>query len=69
MITIRVNGETKAFPAEMAVARLVRELVGAEPGPGIAVALNGEVVRRLDWANATIHDNDTIEIVRATQGG
>jgi len=69
VIKLRVNGETKEFPAVTDIAGLIREIAGPDPGPGIAVALNGEVVRRLDWANATLHNNDIIEIVRATQGG
>ncbi len=69
MITIRVNGETREFPAVANVAGLVREIAGADPEQGIAIALNGEVVRRLDWASATLRNNDIIEIVRATQGG
>lgn len=69
MITVQVNGETRAFPAGTDIPGLIREIAGQDPGQGIAVALNGEVVRRLDWATATLHNNDIIEIVKATQGG
>ncbi|MGH6768342.1 MAG: sulfur carrier protein ThiS [Xanthobacteraceae bacterium] len=36
---------------------------------GIAVALNGAVVARTDWPTTTLRDGDSVEIVRARQGG
>jgi sulfur carrier protein len=36
---------------------------------GIAVARNGEVIRRTDWAATTLEDGDRVEIVTARQGG
>ncbi|GLS42099.1 hypothetical protein GCM10007884_00840 [Methylobacterium brachythecii] len=39
------------------------------PSEGIAIALNGRVVRRKDWAETALSEGDRIEIVRAMQGG
>lgn len=40
------------------------------PGPqGIAIALNGQVVRKTAWAQTPLAEGDRIEIVRAMQGG
>jgi thiamine biosynthesis protein ThiS len=36
---------------------------------GIAIALNGKVVRSIAWDETTIHDGDAIEIVTAAAGG
>jgi sulfur carrier protein len=36
---------------------------------GIAVALNGAVVPRTAWKETPLRAGDTIEIVRARQGG
>jgi sulfur carrier protein len=36
---------------------------------GVAVALNGEIVRRGDWATTALHDGDIVEIVSAAAGG
>jgi sulfur carrier protein len=36
---------------------------------GIAVALNGAVVPRAAWKETALRAGDTIEIVRARQGG
>lgn len=40
------------------------------PGPqGFAIALNGRVVRQIEWATTSLSDSDRIEIIRAMQGG
>lgn len=69
MITVRVNGESRTVPDGTGIRGLVRQVAGTDLEQGIAVALNGEVVRRLDWGTATLRNNDIVEIVRATQGG
>jgi sulfur carrier protein len=35
----------------------------------VAVALNGEVVRRGQWPETTVREGDAVEIVRAVGGG
>ena len=35
----------------------------------IAIAYNGEVLRRDEWADVTLSDGDTVEVVRAVGGG
>ena len=67
METIRINGV-----AEPLVARNVAELIAAQSeteGRGIAVALNGAVVRRAEWGTTPLKCGDVVEIVRAMQGG
>lgn len=49
------------------VTALLREL-GIEPR-GIAVAINGEIVRRSMWSSTVIEDSDHVEIVTAAAGG
>jgi sulfur carrier protein len=63
---IRVNGQSEAFTGE-SVAQLLHRL--HVDGRGIAVAMNGEVVPRSQWAHARIDDGATIEIVTAAAGG
>ena len=36
---------------------------------GVAVALNGEVVPRADWAQTSLKANDKVEIVQIVRGG
>ena len=68
-MNISVNGCLRPFEAPIALLDLLAELVGPEPPPGIAVAINGEVVRRMNWKNIRLAAGDTIEIVKAAQGG
>jgi sulfur carrier protein len=66
-----VNGEPREREAAD-IERLFRieaEEAGIETPQGIAIALNGRVVRRRDWAATPLADGDRVEIVRAMQGG
>jgi sulfur carrier protein len=36
---------------------------------GIAIAINGEIVPKSEWNSYNIRENDTIELISATQGG
>jgi sulfur carrier protein len=68
MTTIRINGEPEPL-----IARTVAELIAGKydipAGRGLAVALNGRLVRRADWAATPLEPDDAVEIVRAMQGG
>lgn len=69
MVTLTVNGEPRSFPESTTVETLLRTL-GLDPTqPGIAVAVNLNVVRRAEWAQAVLADGDAVELVTATQGG
>ena len=66
-----VNGEPREREADTveALFRIEAEETGI-PGPqGVAIALNGRVLRRRDWAQSSINEGDRVEIVRAMQGG
>jgi len=65
--TIRINGAPEPLAART-VAELVAERSETN-GRGVAVALNGSVVRRADWATTPLKSGDAVEIVRAMQGG
>jgi sulfur carrier protein len=63
---VRVNGtEENLAVATIAELLSLRELNVR----GIAVALNGRVVPRAAWPATALHDGDTVELVRAMQGG
>jgi sulfur carrier protein len=36
---------------------------------GFAIALNGRMVRKTEWTQTKLAQDDRVEIVRATQGG
>ncbi len=61
-----VNGVEHDFDA-LAIDELITRL-GIEPR-GIAVARNGEIVRRSEWSTTLLLQSDRIEIVTAAAGG
>ncbi|HEX8856392.1 MAG TPA: sulfur carrier protein ThiS [Thermoleophilaceae bacterium] len=66
---VLLNGE----PVELADGTTVAGAVsasGAEPsGRGIAVAVNGEVVPRGEWASIELTEGERVEVLQAVQGG
>lgn len=68
-IPITLNGEDREVPLGFAVPDLLRH-TGVDPEqPGIAVAVNGTVVRRADWPGTPVEEGDKVEVITATQGG
>ncbi|GAA1861493.1 sulfur carrier protein ThiS [Asanoa iriomotensis] len=65
-MTLTVNGETVDLAPEVTVAALVAERTDQRR---IAVARNGEVVPRGEWATTTLADGDEVEILAAVAGG
>ncbi|MBX9932544.1 MAG: sulfur carrier protein ThiS [Methylobacterium sp.] len=68
---LTVNGTPREYEVRdiETLFRIEAEETGIESPQGIAIALNGRVVRRRDWAETTLVDGDRVEIVRAMQGG
>ena len=65
---IRINGQDEILSVATLAALLEEKAVDTEQR-GIAVALNGAVVPRAAWQETPLRAGDTIEIVRARQGG
>lgn len=65
---IRVNGEDRALP-EGGLRALLLDLDIDPSARGLAVAINGAVLRRADWDSAGLKDGDTLEIVKPFSGG
>ncbi len=66
--TIRVNGEDRRLEVGTVIELLRAEGVDPERR-GVAVALNGAVVRRGDWSAAALSSGDEVEIVKPFAGG
>ena len=65
---IRVNGETEPLLVATLAALLEEKAVDIGQR-GIAVAVNGAIVPRAAWPRTQLSPGDSIEIVRARQGG
>ncbi|MBD0280987.1 MAG: sulfur carrier protein ThiS [Thermoleophilaceae bacterium] len=66
-MSIVLNGEPSELPAGATVEAAVGEL-GANDR-GVAVAVDGEVVPRGEWASTEVRDGQQVEVLRAVQGG
>jgi sulfur carrier protein len=67
MTTVTLNGEPRELPEDATVATAVLELGASERG--VAVAVDGEVVPRGDWASTPVREGQEVEVLRAVQGG
>ncbi|NMO16712.1 sulfur carrier protein ThiS [Pyxidicoccus fallax] len=64
---VQVNGETREVPEGMTLASLLESLqVG---GPGVAVEVNEQVVRRARHPEHRLQAGDRVEIVTFVGGG
>lgn len=77
--TITLNGErhelTRPTSALQLVSDHVEKNLGTDGTPvdgsrlGIAVAVDGEVIRRGKWSDFTLGEGQSVDIVTAVQGG
>ncbi|MEE9364449.1 MAG: sulfur carrier protein ThiS [Cellulophaga sp.] len=67
MITIKVNEQEKQFQKTTTLQEALVQLKIALNG--IAIAINQDIIPKNDWANTRLNNNDTILIIKATQGG
>ncbi len=75
-IQVTINGASVVAPKNSTILWAVNQSglksspnVVSDDIPGIAVAANGEVVPRERWGLQQLVPNDSILIIRATQGG
>jgi sulfur carrier protein len=68
-LIVHVNGQAAELPDDATVADAVK-FVGIDgERRGVAVAVDGEVVRSADWEQTALTDSQAVEVVRAVQGG
>lgn len=67
MLTLRVNGETRTIDRPMTVLAYLE--ANALVLPFMAVARNGDVLLKSEYATVTLQDGDVLEIVRMVGGG
>jgi thiazole synthase len=66
---IRLNGQACQLPAGAMLADAAREAGAGDGARGVAVALDGEVVPRAEWAATPLRDGQAVEVLAAIQGG
>jgi sulfur carrier protein len=66
-LEITLNGKPRTINAVANIPGLL-SMLNVRPEQ-VAVAINGEVIRRADWPAAKVREGDVIEVVRAVGGG
>ncbi len=66
---IRVNGENREVRSDLTVYELLVVMELNPVQPGIAIAVDREVVPKATWQQKTLRENSEVEIIRAVQGG
>jgi thiamine biosynthesis protein ThiS len=66
-INILLNGERREVPTEIDLDKLL-ELFSL-PKQRVAIELNNAVIRRPDWRETVVRDDDKIEVVHFVGGG
>jgi sulfur carrier protein len=69
MTLVVLNGERRELPEGATVESAVRDAGVAETCRGVAVAVDGEVVPRGEWARTEVREGQRVEVVHAVQGG
>ncbi len=62
-----INGTARELAAGTGVGDAVRLVTTSVSG--IAVAVNGEIVRRASWDTTPLANDDEVEVITAAQGG
>lgn len=65
---ITVNGVKKEIATGFSLLDLALEQLGDKQN-GVAIAINQQVISREQWNSTEIVENDSILIIKATQGG
>lgn len=66
---VELNGEDVELAAGATVGDALAAAGVREPARGVAVAVDGEVVRRSEWGTRALADGESVEVVQAVQGG
>ena len=64
-----LNGQTRELREGATVEAAVAASGAPESRRGVAVAVDGEVVPRGEWARTTLREGQRVEVLQAVQGG
>jgi len=66
---IQLNGESKEFNDGITVKTLIQQQTQTDSATGIAIAINGQIIRRTQWETTVFSWGDDVEILQAVAGG
>ena len=65
---ILINNKEFNFESNLKLHEILSKL-DIHTTKGIAIAVNNNIIPKINWGNFKINDNDKITIIKATQGG
>lgn len=68
-MNIILNGNNQDINEGANLLSLLKQFKVNDDKPGVAVALNNEVISKPEWDHIKLNENDRIEIIQAVQGG
>ena len=66
---VLVNGEKLEVFQNYTLADLLNQISIESTTPGVAVALNRQIIFRTKWESTPLCDGDQVDIIQAVQGG
>jgi thiamine biosynthesis protein ThiS len=66
-LRIKINGEFREVADRLSIDELITDLKLA--GSRLAIELNHAVIRRAEWPNRILQEDDRVEIVHFVGGG
>ena len=68
-MNVILNGRAVELGDDAVIAQAVATLGVGVMTPGVAVAVAGELVPRMQWTTRRLNEGETVEVVHAVQGG
>lgn len=66
-MNVVINGQARQVSEAATVAVALAEL--DMPGQGVAVAVDGDIVPKAQWASTALRPDTAVEVLTAVQGG
>ncbi len=67
-MTISVNHQPQELPDKSTVS-VALQVIGITSFNGIAVAINNHILKKEEWSSHELRPQDTVVLIRASQGG
>lgn len=68
-LSLTINGEKRVLELDPPTVETLLDALDIPSQKGVALAVDDRVIPRSQWGNTQISDGESIEIIRATQGG
>jgi len=63
------NGNERVLSDNACLNDLLLQLKVKEDKPGVAVAINEDIIAKSEWPYTKLNEKDRVEIIQAVQGG